>query len=237
VIVIVFNSVTKFAGDDPKKRVVFQDLDFTVSKGEAVGVLGHPKSGKTTFINLVNRNTNPNAGTISHGMSVSWPIASRQTFNKMLSIRTNIRFIAEMYGAWIPDILERVIEMAKIRRGEMDRPIRQVADDTHSRAVFCLCLAMNFDCYVADENLFIGNRAFRVYAHKLIQDLRGRSSLVIATKNIQLIRDYCDSYYVLQDGALVAYPNSSAAIRVFKSTAKDAIATHDSVEENVLDQP
>jgi ABC-type polysaccharide/polyol phosphate transport system ATPase subunit len=234
--VIVLNSVTKFAGDDPKNRAIFQDLDFTVRRGESVGVLGHPKSGKTTFINLVNANTKPNFGEARHGMSVSWPIASRQTFNKTLSIRTNIRFISEMYGAWTPDILERVSDMAKIRHEEMDKTIRQISDDTHSRAVFCLCLAMDFDCYVADENLFIGNRSFRVHAHKLIQDLKGRSSLVVATKNLQLVRDFCDTCYVLQGGGLIPYPNAGAAIRAFKSTGKDAIAATQSTEESVLDQ-
>lgn len=233
---IALDYVTKYTDDDPRKKPILLDVDFSVRKGQTVGILGHSKVGKTTLINLVNGNARPNGGQVIHRMSASWPIASRQAFNKMLSIRDNVRIIAGMYGAWAPEMLDRIAEEGKIQRSEMDVTLRQLPDAVRSRAAFLLCLALDFDCYVVDETFFIGSHTFRLHARTLIEELRGRKSFVIATKNIQLIRDFCDNCYHLRGHELVLYPNPTSAIRAFRTHDKDSsLSEANTGEESVSD--
>ncbi|WP_395696906.1 hypothetical protein [Methylocella sp.] len=213
---IAFQSVTKFPGDNPKRPPILADADFVVEKGQTVGVLVKRGAGRSTIAGLINGNVKPNRGAVVHGMSVSWPIASRQIFNKALTLRANIRFLAELYGAWPPEMIEAVASMANLRRQDLDKPVVKLPDELHNRSVVSLCLALDFDCYVADENLFLGNRAFRDYVQQRFADMKGEKSLAIVTGKVQFIRDFCDAAYVLQSGSLKSYSRKGEAIRDFK---------------------
>ncbi len=63
-------SVSKSFGD----RKLVDKLDLTIVSGEALGVLGHNGSGKTTFLKLLNGQLQPDQGTIkpAHGLSIAF---------------------------------------------------------------------------------------------------------------------------------------------------------------------
>lgn len=160
---IDFHNVTKTVGNGALARPVLSDVNARFERGRFVGILGAKGSGKTNLVSLLNGNSKPDEGEVLHGMSVSWAMSSREVFNKTLSVRTNVRFFSEMYGAWTPGMLDAVAELGRLKRSDLDKPLREAPDEVHNRAVICMCYALRFECYVADEILCRGSREFREY--------------------------------------------------------------------------
>lgn len=214
---IMLRNVTMNFGTGRKPAFVFENANAVFPQGRAIGVLGAQGSGKTTLVNLLNGNAIPTSGAIARGMSVSWPIAARDILSKPLTIRSNIRIISGLYGAWPPDMIEAVREMAKIRAQDMDKSFLDLVPDILSRVSVSLCLALDFDCYVADETWCSGSRSFRDHVRELLLERKKTHTLIFVTKNLQSVRDMCDDFYVLHDRGLRTFASKGDAIRAFKN--------------------
>jgi len=212
---IELKGVKKLVGFGRTQALVLKGIDAVFPRGRAIGILGGPGSGKSTLMQMLNGNYRPDGGTISHGMTVSWMMSGRDTFRKELSIRSNIRLLCTLYGAWAPDMIEAVKEIGKIRDRDLDTPINLLAADFTSRAAVSLCYAMDFDCYVSDDLLCGGPKNFRAYIKTLMLERQKTHSLIIATKNAASIRDLCDDFYILEDGVLKTYGSRRETFKAF----------------------
>ena len=61
-------------------RPVLKDINFTLKKGEKIGILGRNGAGKSTLIRLISGVEPPTAGEIKRTMSISWPLAFSGAF-------------------------------------------------------------------------------------------------------------------------------------------------------------
>ena len=57
------------------RRQILNDINFTLKKGEFIGILGRNGAGKSTLIRLISGAERPTSGRIRRGMRVSWPLA------------------------------------------------------------------------------------------------------------------------------------------------------------------
>ncbi|MFG1480146.1 ATP-binding cassette domain-containing protein [Xanthobacter sp. V4C-4] len=216
---IELRGVRKALGRRPKETQVLTGVDAIFPRGRTIGVLGAAGAGKSTLVHLLTGNTRPDQGQVVHGMRVSWPMSARDIFRKEMTIRGNVRLLSALYGAWAPEMIDAVKEIGKIRGQDLDTPINKLAPDFMIRASTSLCYALDFDCYVADDNLCGGSKTFREYIKALYQERQKTHSLIIVTKNAGAIRDLCDDLYILEDGIIKTYENRLDAYRIFKGAA------------------
>ncbi|WP_234050643.1 MULTISPECIES: ATP-binding cassette domain-containing protein [unclassified Xanthobacter] len=219
---VVLEGVTKTIGLRPRQTEVLKGVDAIFPRGRAIGVLGEAGVGKSTLVQILTGNMAPDAGRVIHGMRVSWPLGARDIFRKDMTIRANVRLLSLMYGAWAPDMLEAVKEIGKIRTQDMDRPLAELVPDFTVRASTSLCYALDFDCYVADDQLCAGSRQFRDHIKTLILERQKTHSLIIVSKNAAAIRDLCDDFYVLENGIIKTYKNRREAYKVFTGVSLTA---------------
>ena len=66
-------------------RMVLQDIDFKLKKGEKIGILGRNGAGKSTLIRLISGVEAPTSGEIKRTMSISWPLAFSGAFQGSLT--------------------------------------------------------------------------------------------------------------------------------------------------------
>jgi capsular polysaccharide transport system ATP-binding protein len=88
-----------------------------------------------------------------------------------------------------------------------------------SRLSFSLSLAFEFDCYLFDEIMAVGDASFREKAAASLTAHKRRSSFVIASHNLHDIRDHSDSVLVLQRGLPpLHFKDVQTGINFYRST-------------------
>ena len=94
-------------------------------------------------------------------------------------------------------------------------PVKTYSSGMRARLAFALSLAIEFDCYLIDEVIMVGDQNFqRKCIHELFEK-RGDRALILATHSEYFVREYCDRALVLNNGQGTVYDDVSEAISVY----------------------
>jgi capsular polysaccharide transport system ATP-binding protein len=180
---------------------VLDGLDLTIRRGEALGIMGRNGAGKSTLTRIMTGVEPPTAGTVSRGMSISWPLGFMGAVQASLSGADNARFIARIYGRPIGPMLEAVEEFAELGR-YFRMPVKTYSSGMMARLTFGLSLAVDFDCYVADEITGVGDYRFAERCHAAMMARLERGALVMISHSPDALKTYCNRAAVLDRGKL-----------------------------------
>ena len=103
---IVIENVCMAAKHPGAKRPLFDGLSLRIDKGSRVGILGGPKSGKSTLLRLICGTQMSESGVVRRNSRVSWPIPLATFFLATQTVVQNIRFLARLYGIEVPQELQ-----------------------------------------------------------------------------------------------------------------------------------
>jgi capsular polysaccharide transport system ATP-binding protein len=151
-------------------------------------------------------------------MSVSWPLAFTGAFQLHLTGLDNLKFICRVYGVdWRAklDFVEEFTELGLYLR----EPVLNYSVGMTMRLAFALSMAVEFDCFLIDEGMAVGDSRFGDRCHvELFQKRRDRS-FILVSHDPHLIRTYCERACVLQDGTLYEFATIDAAYEFYEATA------------------
>jgi capsular polysaccharide transport system ATP-binding protein len=198
------------------KKHVLNGLNLSVQLGQKVGVLGRNGAGKTTLIKLIGGVEMPTAGRVERGMTVSWPLGFGGGFQGSLTGYDNARFIARIYGAEYRDIRDFVEDFTELGQ-QLRMPVKTYSSGMKARLAFALSLAIEFDCYMIDEVILVGDQNFQRKCHEELFEKRADRALILASHSPDIIREYCDSAMVLKGGLGDIYSDVNAALEVYNS--------------------
>ena len=196
------------------RKEVLKGLNFQINPGEHVGFLGRNGAGKTTLIKLIGGVEMPTSGKVRRQMSVSWPLGFGGGFQGSLTGYDNARFIARIYGHEYSEIREFVEEFTELGV-QLKMPVKTYSSGMRARLAFALSLAIEFDCYLIDEIIMVGDQNFHKKCHYELFEKRGDRALVLASHSPQLIREFCDRALVLNQGNGTTYSDLDEALEVY----------------------
>ena len=182
-------------------RTVLHDINFTLQKGEKLGILGRNGAGKSTLIRLIGGVESPDSGRIIRNMSVSWPLAFSGAFQGSLTGMDNLRFICRIYNADIAKVKKFTEDFAELGI-YLNEPVKTYSSGMKARLAFALSLAIEFDCYLIDEVIAVGDSRFNDKCKYELFEKRKDRSLILVSHSEKSIKQYCDKGVVLQDGHL-----------------------------------
>lgn len=197
------------------KKVVLDGVDLTVRPGEHVGFLGRNGAGKTTLIKLIGGVEYPSGGTINRDMSVSWPLGFGGGFQGSLTGYDNARFIARIYGHEYREIREFVEDFTELGQ-QLRMPVKTYSSGMRARLAFALSLAIEFDCYMIDEVIMVGDQNFQRKCHVELFEKRGDRALILASHSEEIIREYCNKALVLHRGKGQVFDDVEVALKVYE---------------------
>lgn len=196
-------------------RPVFAGLDFDLGRTGRLAVLGRNGQGKSTLIRILGGAWNPTAGTVDWRMKPSWPIGFGGGFQGSLSGLDNVRFLSRLYDKPFTQVLERVEDFAELGTAAMKRPVKQWSDGMRARLAFGLSLAVDFDCYLIDEVVAVGDARFQERCRTELFDRRADRAFIMASHHEGLIRDQCDRALVIEDGRGRVFEDVGEALDVY----------------------
>lgn len=216
---IQLNNVTKWHPTKTGRRYILRDVSTVLPEGANIAILGPNGAGKSTFMRMLAQSEHPNSGNIDVNGSISWPMGLKGGFIGNLSGRDNAKFVCRIYGydeKKVKEKLDFIYDFAEI--GDyFDMPIRTYSSGMKSRLAFGLSMSFDFDYYLVDEVLSVGDKQFRDKCREQLELKRKKSNFIIVSHDMNTLRKMCDVGIVLKNGTLRSYKNIEHAIRAYQT--------------------
>ena len=212
-------NVTKSYLTPNGRRYIFRNLSLAIPPGKNIGLIGRNGAGKTTLMRLLGGADVPDSGTIITDRSISWPVGLTGGFQGSMTGRDNIKFVCRVYGA-TGDAMRKKIryvqEFAEI--GDwIDEPIKTYSSGMRSRVAFGLSMAFDFDYYLIDEVMSVGDAQFKRKCNEVFQEKLQKSNVVLVTHTMSEVEKLCDVVLLVRNGEIQVYDDVSEGIKAYSS--------------------
>lgn len=194
------------------RKYVFKDLSFTIPSDKN-------GAGKSTLMNLLAKVDSPDSGRIITDKSISWPVGLSGGFQGSLSARENVKFIARTQGFRGKELYDKVAYVEQFAEiGDyFDLPTKTYSSGMRGRVAFGLSLAFDFDYYIVDEAMSVGDAHFKRKASQAFKDKVGKANIILVTHGMSQIRKMCDLVIVLDNGKAKIYEDVEEGIKVYQN--------------------
>jgi capsular polysaccharide transport system ATP-binding protein len=180
---------------------VLDKIDLTIKPGQKIAILGRNGAGKSTLIRLLGGAELPSSGHVERGMSLSWPLAFSGAFQGTLTGTDNLRFICRVYGVDHRPLQPFVEDFAELGR-YIREPVKTYSSGMRARLAFALSMAIEFDCYLIDESLSVGDSRFIAKCQTELFEKRKDRAFVMVSHEAQTVRAHCESASVLHEAKM-----------------------------------
>lgn len=213
---IRLEGVTKSYPTRSGMKEVLKGIDFEMVKGERIGFLGRNGAGKSTLIRIISGAELPDKGTVARSMSVSWPLAFGGAFQTALTGMDNLRFICRIYGVSTEGKLDYVQEFAEL--GDyIYEPLRTYSAGMRARLAFAISMVIEFDCFLIDEVIAVGDDRFQRKCHVELFEKRSDRAMIIVSHNEHFVREHCDRIAILDQGRALTFDSADAAYDFYRA--------------------
>jgi capsular polysaccharide transport system ATP-binding protein len=195
---------------------VLHDVSFSVPRGGKLAILGRNGAGKSTLIRLLGKIEMPTAGSVRHTMSVSWPLGFGGAFQGSLTGIDNMRFLARIYRVDFDRLRRFVDDFAELGQF-LYRPVKTYSSGMRARLAFALSIAIDFDCYLIDEVIMVGDHRFHARCKEQLFERRSDRALVVASHDTYFIREICDAAILLSHGRAQYFDDVDIAVRAYEA--------------------
>lgn len=195
-------------------RPVFSDLGFTLARNGRLAVLGRNGQGKSTLIKILGGALPQTVGRVTWRVSASWPIGFGGGFQGSLSGIDNIRFLARLYERDFAETLSRVDDFAELGAA-LKQPVKHYSSGMRARLAFGLSLAIEFDCYLIDEVVAVGDARFQQKCREALFERRADRAFIMASHDTHLVTEQCDRAIIIEGGKAKMFEDIGEAVEVY----------------------
>lgn len=194
---------------------VFRGLSFDLSISGRLAILGRNGQGKSTLIRMLGGILPPSHGAIRWKMTQSWPIGFGGAFQGSLSGLDNIKFISRIYDRDFETTRDGVDAFAELGRA-LRQPVKYYSSGMRARLAFGLSLAIEFDCYLIDELVAVGDARFQRKCEEELFEQRAGRAFVMASHNVDLIKQHCTRALLVESGKAKVFEDIDEAVEIYR---------------------
>lgn len=200
------------------------NVNFTVKKGEFIGIIGHNGSGKSTLLKLLMGSYRPDPGGIINIDGTMMRLALGMGFDANLSARDNIYINGSIIGMTFKEIghkFDDIISFAELEEF-VDTPIKFYSSGMKSRLSFSVAIHTKADILLIDEFFGgVGDIKFKEKSEAVFKNtfLDGRTILFVSHA-LEKIKMYADRAIILDKGTLCFIGDPAEAIEYYESKQK-----------------
>lgn len=199
---------------------VLQDLNFSVSPGEAVGIVGINGAGKSTLLKMITGTTQATTGSVSVHGSVAALLELGMGFHPDFTGRQNAIMAGQLLGYSLEELDRLMPEIETFAEiGDyIDQPVRVYSSGMQMRLAFSVATARRPDILIVDEALSVGDTYFQ---HKSFDRIRAfnklGTTLLIVSHDKGAVQGICDRAILLDAGRLAMEGDPEAVMDYYNA--------------------
>jgi lipopolysaccharide transport system ATP-binding protein len=185
-----------------------RNLDFSISQGDAVGIIGRNGAGKSTLLKILSRVTSPTTGEVRVKGRIASLLEVGTGFHPELTGRENIYLNGAILGMRKREITRRFDEIVDFSGVEryIDTPVKRYSSGMYVRLAFAVAAHLESEIMIIDEVLAVGDAEFQ---NKCINKMgevgrnEGRTILFVS-HNLGVLKRLCQKGILLHHGEMKA---------------------------------
>jgi lipopolysaccharide transport system ATP-binding protein len=201
-----------------------RDVSFTMQRGEAVGLIGHNGSGKSTTLKLITRILEPTHGKITVNGRVSALLELGSGFHPDLTGRENIYLNGSLLGkshARMRRKLEEIIDFSELE-DFIDTPVKHYSSGMYMRLAFAIAISVEPDILITDEVLAVGDDSFQRKCLDRIYRFRNQGcTILFVSHGLAVVESLCDRVLWFERGILKHDGDTSIGIAAYVKAAQE----------------
>ena len=192
-----------------------RDVNFTLRRGDFLGIIGSNGSGKTTLLKAAAGIMKPTRGRIVRYGRMAALLELASGFDGDLTVRENTYLRGALLGytrAFMDKTYPSILEFSELGEYE-DRPFRQLSSGMKSRLAFAIASLVRPEILILDEVLSVGDGAFQEKsAAKMHEIIKGGATTILVSHSIAQIRSLCNKILWLHKGRQIAFTDDVAGV-------------------------
>ena len=181
------------------------DINFTVNKGQCIGLYGPNGSGKSTILKLISNVTYPTKGDMGVQGRVAPLIELGAGMHPDLTGIENIYMNGAILGSSIRELKRRIGEIVEFSGLDdfINAPVKKYSSGMYLRLAFSIAVHSPADIFLFDEIIGVGDEDFQAKCYRKIDALKnvGRTIIVIS-HNIQIMKQVTDRILYINKGVI-----------------------------------
>lgn len=182
-----------------------RDVNFSIYRGEAVGLIGHNGSGKSTTLKLITRILDPTSGRIVVNGSISALLELGSGFHPDLTGRENIYLNGSLLGqshARMRGKIDEIIDFSELE-DFIDTPVKHYSSGMYMRLAFAIAISVEPDILITDEVLAVGDDAFqRKCLDRIYRFKQQGCTILFVSHALGVVQNLCDRVLWFEHGFL-----------------------------------
>lgn len=212
---------------ETQELIALDDVDLTINKGEAFGIIGRNGAGKSTLLRVMARTLKPDQGTINVYGKTSTLLQLGVGFNIQLSGRRNVLLgglAAGLRKSEIDAKFDSIVEYAELGSA-IDRPVRTYSSGMFSRLAFAVGMALEPNILLLDEVLAVGDESFRSKSMATMKELLDKAgTIVFVSHALPNVAEFCDRVLWLENGKVRMVGEANAVVEAYQTAVRQARA-------------
>lgn len=214
---IHLDQVSKYYPTRYGPKYALRNISLTIPDDRDVAILGANGAGKSTLMRLIGGTDFPSSGKITSNRFISWPLGLSSGFQSNMTGRENVRFICRIHGVRQTREIEDFVKDFSELGDMFELPVGNFSSGMRSKYSFAVSMAFDFDTYLIDEIMSVGDQSFRKKCEKAISEKRESSNIILVSHNVNTIRNHCNAAILLAYGRAEFYESVDRAIFRYES--------------------
>lgn len=184
---------------------ILRDISFTVSPGEAIGIVGVNGAGKSTLLKIMTGTTKPTQGYFDITGTVAAMLELGMGFHPDFTGRENTIMAAQLLGIDSDEMASLMPSIQKFSEigGYFDQPLRVYSSGMSVRLAFAVATAKRPDILIIDEALSVGDSYFQQKSFRRIRQFQADgTTLLLVSHDVAAIRSICNQAIWLDKGSV-----------------------------------
>ena len=202
-----------------REHYALHDINFDISEGECVGIIGTNGSGKSTILKIITGILSPTAGKVTVNGRISALLELGAGFNMEYTGLENVYLNGTMIGFSKEEIdarLDDILAFADI--GDfIHQPVKMYSSGMFVRLAFAVAINIDPEILIVDEALSVGDVFFQAKCyHKFEEFKKQGKTILFVSHDLSSISKYCDRVILLNKGEMLDQGAPKAMVDMYK---------------------
>jgi lipopolysaccharide transport system ATP-binding protein len=218
-----FFNLAAFSNVEIETLWALRDVDFEISTGDCLGIIGGNGAGKSTLLKILSGITEPTKGRIGLNGKIASLLEVGTGFHPELTGKENIYLNGSILGMTKRDISLRFDEIVDFSGVEqfLDTPVKRYSSGMYVRLAFAVAAHLETEIIVIDEVLAVGDAEFQEKCLGKMREVGDSGRTVIfVSHSMGSIKALCNKSLVLKQGQIDFFGDVDSGVAHYYSRGK-----------------